>query len=632
MKGLPWGLLAAVLSLPSLAATPAFQAEPAEPVLGRTDRVRLTFEVPGQDTQRLRVAVNVGTLSTPNRVGEGRYTATYTPPPTRFPQAALLLAWQDGPEAEVAFYRLPLLGTTRLPVSTNPDTEVRVQVAERVFGPVRTDAQGEAIVSLEVPPGVAEAQVLVGGAKTGRKVALEVPPYNRLVAAAIPARLSTDGSQHGRIDVYFESLAQDPVRPADVVVTSSVGTVTAIDSSATRVRYRYQPPRLTGAAEAQVAVALKRRAASATQTRVELIPPVAQTVELSVSPAVLRLGAGKTAIVEARVRDARGGPVAGREVLLRANGETVGPLRDLGDGSYRLEYAGPSTLPPPEQVELVARVEDGPTSAQAKLSLEVSPDPVTATVRFTPDPLPAEGGAEATLEISLFDLAQRPAGHASLKVVARHGAIRGVRPLGRGRWVARYIAPRELPAGGDTVTVSDGALRSEQRVPLGAQHYRLAVGVLGGFTHSLGETFSPTLAVDAWLPLRVANLPLGAGAVVHLAGTTQRFSGNGPPVEGSALWFPFYLRGGYELSFGASTLQAGLQLGVAPARLGNTQTGEAQWVVGLGGGLFGTVTLPMGPGQLVGDLGLATLPLQGRDFTVQGAGLSLRVGYRFAIH
>ncbi|MDQ3264721.1 MAG: hypothetical protein M3Y59_13810 [Myxococcota bacterium] len=631
MKGLPWGLLAGALSLVSLAAEPSFVAEPAAPVLGRTDRVRLTFQVPGQDTQQLRVAVNVGTLSTPNRVGAGRYTATYTPPPTRFPQAALLLAWQDGPGAEVAFYRLPLLGTTRLPVSTNPNTEVRVRVAEAVFGPVQTDAQGEATIPLDVPPGVVEAEVLVGGAKTGRKVALEVPPYNRLVAAAVPARLVTDGSQEGRIDVYFESLANDPVRPTDVLVIPSVGTVTPIDSSASRIRYRYLPPRMTGATEAQVAVTLKRRAASATETRVELSQPEAQTVKLSVSPGTLRLGSGRTAAIEARVRDARGGPVPGRKVLLRAGGAPVGPMRDLGDGSYRLEYAGPSTVPPPEAVELVARVEGGPTAAPAKLRLEVSSDPVTATIRFTPDPLPPEGGAAATLEIRLFDLARRPTTHSSLKVVASHGTVSGVRPLKDGRWVARYTAPARLPLGGDTVTVSDGTLTSAQRVPLGAADYRFAVGVLGGFTHSLGETFSPTLAVDAWIPLRVANLSLGAGAVVHLAGATQRFSGNGPPVEGSALWFPLYLRGGYELSFGASTFQAGLQFGVAPARLGNALTGETQWVVGLGGGLFGTVTLPIGQGQLVGDLGLATLPLQGRDFTVQGAGLSLRVGYRFAI-
>ena len=74
-------------------------------VLGKTPSATVTIgvlEAPGTEDRPLRLSVNVGAFSQPVRIGPGKYSATYVPPPERYPQVALVAVWKEtGPDAQI---------------------------------------------------------------------------------------------------------------------------------------------------------------------------------------------------------------------------------------------------------------------------------------------------------------------------------------------------------------------------------------------------------------------------------------------------------------------------------------------------------------------------------------------------
>jgi hypothetical protein len=95
----------------------------------------------------------------------------------------------------VAVVRIPLLGRTTLPVTTDPNAQVVIEIGESHFGPVKADRRGKVQVPIEVPPGVKEARVLAtrGELQTQRQIKLDVPNHRPLVAALTPDPLPRSG-------------------------------------------------------------------------------------------------------------------------------------------------------------------------------------------------------------------------------------------------------------------------------------------------------------------------------------------------------------------------------------------------------------------------------------------------------
>ncbi|MDY7232882.1 hypothetical protein [Hyalangium rubrum] len=177
----------AVLTLPrvAVAVAPEVRAEPARVVLGRDVGVRLEVRVPA-GAGPVRAAASSGSFAQPVVESGPVRVFQWTPPEVRYPLAAILVFWEEGRSGtpEVAVVRVPLLGRTTLPITTDPGAEVVIEIAEAQFGPVKADRRGKAKVPVEVPPGVKDARVLAtrGALKTDRRVPLEVPPHKPLVA------------------------------------------------------------------------------------------------------------------------------------------------------------------------------------------------------------------------------------------------------------------------------------------------------------------------------------------------------------------------------------------------------------------------------------------------------------------
>src|SRR5512138_2297978 len=230
-------------------------------VLGRTQSAIVQIgvdEPPGTEDRPLRLAVNVGAFSEPTRVGPGKYKAIYVPPPERYPQVALVAVWREtGPDARIDFLRIPLFGTTSIPVKGRPGASVTIETPFQAFGPVKIDRKGEAIVPIVVPPNVREVTAVVQepgvqGA-TKRSVALEVPHYNRLTAALVPNAIQADGKDQVKLHVFYD-LDGGGKAPDKVSVQATSGAAVFEGPLNGRFLYRYVPPQGEGAEEVKFAV------------------------------------------------------------------------------------------------------------------------------------------------------------------------------------------------------------------------------------------------------------------------------------------------------------------------------------------------------------------------------------------
>ncbi|WP_224363082.1 hypothetical protein [Hyalangium versicolor] len=188
----------AFLALPGAAsaATPEVRATPARVVLGQDTAVEVEVHLP-EGSGPVHAVASSGSFAQAEVEGGALRKFQWTPPDVRYPLMAVLVFWVSGPQGtpESAVLRIPLLGRTTLPVTTDPGAEVVMDIAGARFGPVKADRRGRAQVPVEVPPGMKEAHVLAtrGSLQTDRVVKLDVPSHRPLAALLTPDPLPHSG-------------------------------------------------------------------------------------------------------------------------------------------------------------------------------------------------------------------------------------------------------------------------------------------------------------------------------------------------------------------------------------------------------------------------------------------------------
>lgn len=252
--------------LPGLAsaAAPEVRASPARVVLGQDQVVEVEVRV-SEEAGPVHAAASAGTFDTAAvEDGETR-RFRWTPPDIRYPLAALLAFWVETPEGppEVAFVRIPLVGRTTLPITTDPGAQVEIEIDGTRFGPVQANRRGRAQVPVEVPPGVKQARVLAtrGTLKTDRVAPLETPPHRPLVAVLSPQPLPGQGG-------WLVVGAEGPTEAADLEVQSEGARVEHAGGPA--LLYRVKPN--AGVEEVSVEVR-RRRARDTAQARATVTAP-----------------------------------------------------------------------------------------------------------------------------------------------------------------------------------------------------------------------------------------------------------------------------------------------------------------------------------------------------------------------
>ncbi|SEK81272.1 hypothetical protein SAMN05444354_102415 [Stigmatella aurantiaca] len=194
----PVFLLLTLLLLPPVAAAaaPEVSFSPTRVVLGEDRLVEVEVRVP-PGAGPVHAVASSGTFAEPVVAGGPARTFRWTPPDIRYPLAAFLAFWVDTPQGppEATVIRVPLVGRTTLPITTDRGASVEIEIAGQHFGPVQADRRGRARIPVEVPPGEREARVLAtrGTLQKTRTVPLAVPPHRPLVALLSPQPMPPEG-------------------------------------------------------------------------------------------------------------------------------------------------------------------------------------------------------------------------------------------------------------------------------------------------------------------------------------------------------------------------------------------------------------------------------------------------------
>jgi hypothetical protein len=322
----------------------SIQAFPPKIVLGVDHHARLTIR-----TRRelpVQAFVNVGQVSDLKRVGPVEWTATYQPPPRRFPQVAILAFREEADDGGIGFIVIPLHGQQKIRVETKPLAKVIVRIAEVSTSPVRADSHGAAVIPIRVPPGVGSGEVTVvdgRGRETKTPLDLRVPPFSRVLIVPHRRELIADGKQSTPFSLVAIDVAGRPGAALPLKMTANLGTIgTVRDVGGGVYEGEYQAPVRGTAASGVVSGAIANDAGPAATTAIALKPIVPRRIaRFSLQPTRLIADGRARGRVEVMLDDGHGVGIPGEDLAVDVSAGQVAPLRDRGGGRYVAQYTAP---------------------------------------------------------------------------------------------------------------------------------------------------------------------------------------------------------------------------------------------------------------------------------------------------
>lgn len=323
-------------------------SNPPQLTLGQDASATITFTLSGgADTARaedLAVLSSAGEVTNVTALGNGSFTALYSPPAQPFPQVSVItVVDRRAPNRSFGSMVLPLVGKANFPVVGLPNSRVMVKVGAREFGPVAADATGRATVPIIVPPGNAQASVvsILGDRKSETPLDLQVPPSKRVRLFSTLQTLPADPSVQVPVRVQVSTPNGQPDTAAQVSFTATAGTVSAPTHEGNGVyKSMYTPALGTTAGQATISVNVAdAKMPQSDALTVQLVPARPSGLALTPEPADLPDGATQFAVL-AKLTGQGGAGVSGQLIDLQASGAVLnGQIRDLGNGDYQAMFA-----------------------------------------------------------------------------------------------------------------------------------------------------------------------------------------------------------------------------------------------------------------------------------------------------
>ncbi|RKH99334.1 hypothetical protein [Corallococcus sp. AB038B] len=332
----------------------ALSLEPALPVKGRDTEATLTVKrlrpdgTPDDSGAPPVLRASTGQLEGLKHTGPGTYTARYVLPPTRLPEAAILVAlsaWPHPQSVHGAYGRLlvPLASSVNLPGKSEPGGQVSLEVAGKRFGPVPVDAQGRFVLPLVVPPGYSLARGEVkdeSGHVERIAIDLQLPPTDGLACVLNPQRLPADGVAQARLLCATSDPKGQPVADARVTVKAKHGRLDGpVRDANGMLEWRYTAPRTLAADERIEAAWPQRGPGSRESLPMQLVQGAVRDVTVSLSEPVVHVGSVARVVVAAR--DAAGQPRPEAKVVLTPAEWTAGPSVESPPGTFTVPWTVP---------------------------------------------------------------------------------------------------------------------------------------------------------------------------------------------------------------------------------------------------------------------------------------------------
>jgi hypothetical protein len=611
-------------------------------VLGADAEVTVDVEVSGPGGEAFaptRTFATVGTLEAPRPTGvPGHFTARYLAPADRFPEVALLVVEVgNGPQRLRGVARLPLHGSTEMPLRTSPLAQVTLRVGERWFGPVAADKQGHVKIPIEVPPGLrvgmARAVDHNGNVKE-TEVDLQPAPFKRVLVIAPPV---LEVGAFVEVVVLALDPFGEPAAAGRLSLHATEGLVHGVGAGVPgEARFLVEVPRRVGAG----ALALTAAAAGTPVGRADLAVPLVagppRSVTLSPSLRRLVIGGGAQARIVVSAHDQFGNPTSAERATATVDGEAE-PLRFTAGGLGILIVPPPPYYDGKDRVTVTVKL-DAAASRQEVFLTGGSPTALSLTVR---DPrLVADGRRATELRARAFDRNGTPTLVPGLSWDAPGGRLDNVRMPREGEYVADFVPERAQEPHRELVAVAAGAtLRAAASVDVSPPPTRVLVGARFGVYTNLGPITGPAAFLEVLVPVLrhsgrvVAGLTMGyLRGDMNVAGpnmVTSRLELNQAPILAVAR---------YRLGSGAPEFSGGVGAGVSLAgtRFTPDVTDSAiaveawAWSIALQG--EAEASFPLYPGRLVVgarylwvDLGRTS---HGEHLQGNVAGLMGDLGYR----
>lgn len=313
----------------------------------------------------------------------------------------------------------------------------------------------------------------------------------------------------------------------------------------------------------------------------------ADVTELDVAFDVERGLPGETAVLRARLRDARGRP-ADAPLLVEADGGTVEVPERVGPGHYIARVALPTVLG--ARRALLVHAAAGRSAASA--SLPLGPGPAASLRVESMGELPADG-ADHALWVGVSDEHGNPSVEAP-RARARRGSVGAPVALASGGWMISYRPPRDTRGGEDVVHIEAGPASVSKTLRLVPMAPALSLSARGGVVAGTGDP-APAVAAEVagWLPRGGVDLGLQLGAAAWR--TDRRSTVAGPAgdlvLEARRAWVPVTVAAASRLGLGRRavatfSLGGGAALVTSRTELaGEAAVSEVGWALAATAGL-----------------------------------------------
>jgi hypothetical protein len=547
---------------------------PPHLVLGRDGSAEIDLRsTPGGS---VRLFANVGDISLVDASeDDGRLRAVYTPPKTRFPQLAVIVAVTDHPDV-FDWLAIPLHGQAKVTIESEPKAEIRVRVGERDFGPVLTNRAGRARLGLVVPPGISMATTIATdplGNTRESPLELSAPPFSRGVLVC--PRFGD------RVRIFVTNPDGSSAPSPDVELVATPGSMRAAKMLAPGVlAARYDPPQeeIAEGLEAVVTASLEHTDGWSMDCRMPVPGEAPSGAVVTVDAAGFTAGGPPLGVSARVVFPGRRPP---RRVRVSASAD-LGQLSDIeraADGSYRATWTLPDRFEGRERATVRFEVDTDPSlvaEASTRL-LPAAPDALVA--RLEDASLTADGHSETELVVTALDAYGNQTAAPSLR-----GSARGrVAPFSRrrdGSLVARYTAPRQHDATPDRLLVQGTGtnLRAAQTVTLRPVPRRFQAAARLGYVTNLGRVSSPLVVADVLvrLPLWNERTLVGIEAGYYSNASSVQTADGGEDVSLEVDAIPVMARGVYQLRLGPFDVHGGGGVGaiLAGTSLASPSTGR----------------------------------------------------------